>query len=340
MGNRGEGIYGNVPKYAGIPITRPQGMWMVYLDMLGVKWDVEKPDAPQEDLLLTLHGKTFDKTCAFIVANDFNLRKRQKEIAQRMKGESIKAILICGQAPEVLQAGIRKVSYIRRGRNGLFHESAYINGKGEIQNLNNTTFVNGFNAFPKEATTAYQTYSTDDENLIEKHNRAAGIAWKWNFDNDDRCIEIKEEEQPLKESQADEPAFIVKGTGGRPDDPTFIQPAKARQRDCLVSITKGNVVGLLFTETAIKKISDTGFIRISEATEQNPVIYFMEGGKDDFKISHLKSQTRPYRAQPTATAMAELIKRKNYGGKYDLQQVTTKSGTKYWCVKLEAHDVK
>jgi hypothetical protein len=328
------------PKYAGIPVTRPQGMWLVYLDMLGIQWEFEELNGEGDVMVVTLQGKGVAGVSAMIVQNDFLLRKYQRGIAQKMRDQTVKGLLILGQAPEELQAGIRKVSYIRRGRNGLFHEHVYINCKGEIQSLNNTTFVNGFVAFPKEATTAYLTYCTENENLLEAHNRAARVAWEWNFDKDGRCIEIEETEQSTKEVQADDPVFIAKGTGGRPDDPTFIQPVKARQRDCYVSPTSGNVVGISFTETAIKKITDTGHIRISEATEQNPVIYFMEGGEDDFKISPINSKVRPHRAQPTAAAMAELIKRKNYKGYYDLQQVTTKSGTKYWCIKLEAHDGK
>lgn len=318
-------------------MTRPQGMWLAYLDMMGIKWTVDVPEKPQETLLIELKGKTYEKTGALIVANDFALRKCQKELASRMRAETMKAVLILGQAPEAMRAGVRKVSYIRRGRNGLFHESAYFNIKGELQNLSNTTFKSGFTTIPNEATTNYQTYSTDNFELIEKCNKAASTAWGWNFDVDGRCIKTAE----LKSAADDEPVFIQKkGTGERPDDPMFMT---AKPKDCRVSTTKGNVVAISFTEEACRKISDTGYIRISAATEQNPVIYFMEGGEDDFKLSrrNLKgAQTRPYRAQPTAAAMAQLIDRKGWKGCYDLTQVTTKSGTKYWCVKLEGHNAK
>lgn len=336
-------LYGDAPKYAGIPVTRPQGMWMVYLDMLGVKWGTVKPEVPQETLMLHLGGKGIgEKTYAYIVANDFTLRKHQREVAQQMKDESMKAVVILGQAPEVLRAGIRKISYIRRGRNGLFHESAYINCKGEIQNLNNTTFISGFNFLPKETTTAYQTYSTDNDALLEAHNRAAAMAWKWNFDVNGRCIEVHE--APAPKVQGDEPIFIEKKcTGERPDDPTFLEAKPPREKDCNVSVSKERVVSISFTEEAMKKVTDTGFIRISAATEENPVIYFMEGGENDFALSRINKSnnlTRPYRAQPTAEEMAKMILRNGYKGKYDLTQVTTKSGTKYWCIKLETHNAK
>lgn len=327
-------VFANMPKYAGVPVTRPQGMWLAYLDMMGIKWAVDAPEKPQETLLIELKGKTYEKTGALIVANDFVLRKYQKELASRMQAETMKAVLILGQAPEAMRAGIRKMSYIRRGRNGLFHESAYFNIKGELQNLNNTTFKNGFTAIPNEATTTYQTYSTDNFELIEKHNKAASTAWGWNFDVDGRCVKVAE-----PKLADDEPVFIQKqGTGERPNDPIFMT---AKPKDCRVSTTKGSVVAISFTEEACRKISDTGYIRISAATEQNPIIYFMEGSKDDFKLSKrsLKGvQTRPYRAQPTAAAMAQLIDQKGWKGYYDLTQVTTKSGTKYWCVKLEGHN--
>lgn len=333
------------PHYAGIPVTRPQGMWLVYLDMLGVKWEFKestngRADGAFELLLIDLHGKSFSSTCALIVPNDYSLRKHQREISQRMRNESMKALLILGMAPETLQAGVRKVSYIRRGRNGLFHEHAYINGKGEVQNLNNTTFISGFNQIPREATTAYLTHCTDDADLLERHNRAAKMAWEWNFDKDGRCIKVEEPTAPAaaNESQDDDITFLEKG-GKRPDDPVFMSKrfrgGSCTKEDCTVSMS-GERVTIAFTDEAIKKITDSGYVRVSEATEKNPVIYFMEGGKGDFKASpQKKAITRPWRVSVKSPDMASLIADREYKGHYNLQKVVTKSGTKYWCVKLE-----
>lgn len=332
------------PEYAGIPVTRPQGMWLVYLDMLGINWKFAEVASgegkgPFETLMISLHGKGLDSVYAIYAPSDFSLRKYQTDIAKRMKEESTKSLLILGQAPEVLQAGVRKVSYIRRGRNGLFHEHAFINCKGLIQNLNNTTFANGFAALPKAATTAYLTYSTDNEELLEKHNRAAEMAWKWDFDKGGRCIEVEEPTAPAAETdkpQDDDITFITKGKDNRPDDPVFMN---ARIADVLVSATPSKQVRFTFTKEGAQKITDTDHIKVPNITADNTV-FFMEGNDNDFKLSAQNSSKRPYRVQLTETEIRKRIIDIDAAGEYDLTQVTTKSGTKYWCVKLEAHHGK
>lgn len=330
------------PEYAGIPVTRPQGMWLVYLDMLGIRWKFESVTGEEESafetLMISLHGKGLDSVYAVYAPSDFSLRKYQTDIARRMREESIKALLILGQAPEVQQAGVRKVSYIRRGRNGLFHEHAFINCGGLIQNLNNTTFTHGFASLPKAATTAYLTYSTDNEELLEKHNRAAEMAWKWDFDKGGRCIEVKE---PKASAETDKPqdddiTFIVKGEDNRPDDPVFVN---ARIADVLVSATASKQVRFTFTKEGAQKITNTDHIKVSNITPDNTV-FFMEGNDNDFKLSAQSSSKRPYRVQLTEAEMRKQIIDIDAAGEYDLTQVTTKSGTKYWCVKLEAHHDK
>lgn len=328
------------PKYAGIPVTRPQGMWLVYLDMLGIKWEMdEEPKEVKDVLLVRLSGKSLFGTAALIVPTDFILRKYQRDIAQQMKDESIKALLILGQAPEVLQAGIRKMSYIRRGRNGLFHEHAYISCKGTIQNLNNTTFVNGFAALPKESTTAYLTYSTDNDDLLERHNKAADMAWRWDFDKDGRCIEVEEPKDAQATEKADEPqdddiTFITKSA--KPDDPVFMAEHSG---DVVIGVSTNNRVRFTFTQNAARKITDTDHVKVSQITADN-AIYFMEGGDDDFKLSKYSCKSRPFRVQVKQLQMQQRIIDLKATGEYDLRQVTTKSGTKYWCVRLEANHAK
>ncbi len=326
------------PEYAGIPVTRPQGMWLAYLDMLGVQWelkDTDKGGGPSETLMVRLKGKGVGRTCAIYVPSDFSLRKYQTDIAKQLKDDCISALLILGQAPEVQQAGVRKLSYIRRGRNGLFHEHAFINCKGLVQNLNNTTFTSGFAQLPKAATTAYLTHSTDNTELLEKHNRAAEMAWKWDFDKGGRCIEVKEPAASATTEipQDDDITFITKGKSNLPDDPIF---AAEHIEDVMVSASLDKQVRFAFTREGARKITDTDHVKVSRITADG-TIYFMEGNNDDYKLASSNSRNRPYRVQLTEVAMRKRIVDINASGKYDLTQVTTKSGTKYWCVKLEAN---